>query len=92
MKPPVNPAIQAFMDNAIAKFSSEFTDTFFKFIENDRELLKQYLNLLGNNPLSLQDVNRQIPIVLMDRYELTNPNVGDVPATSKLIQTYTPLQ
>ena len=80
------------MNTAMAQFNLKFTDIFFKFIENDRELLKQYLDLLGNNSLSLQDVNRQIPIVLMDRYELTNPNVGDVPATSKLIQTYTPLQ
>lgn len=75
------------------KFEKEITDQIFLFIENDKELLKQYLDVLSENKdLSLGDVHRSIARMIANRYGLEKNGVEVNEPKSKLIQTYSQLK
>ncbi len=93
MTPPINPAVQAFMDIVLNQFEQDITDIVFNYIQNDRDLMKHYLTLLAdNNNLDLKSLNSQIPKVICQRYGLQNAGSGRRKATSLLMSTYTTLK
>ena len=53
--------LNEFFDNAITKFESNNIDALFCFIQNDRELMKDYLDLVASTR-DLGKVNRGIEI------------------------------
>lgn len=43
--------VKQFTDKVIAKFAEEITDQVFLMIENDKDLMKEYLDLVDKNSL-----------------------------------------
>ena len=49
-----------FMQKAVPLFKEQLTDIFFTFVQNDRELMKAYLDTVATTG-NLQSVNSHIP-------------------------------
>lgn len=79
-----------FCDKLITTFEKQITDNIFCFIQNDKELMKDYLNLVAKQG-NLGVVNRYIGKRIAERYNLQSKNLKGVP-TSNLIQTYSELE
>lgn len=78
-----------FLQTLFEKYESQITDNIFCFIENDRDLMKAYLDLVAEKG-DLQNVNFQISKAIGVRYNLpckAEENRVDSPK-SKLIQGY----
>lgn len=69
----------------------QITDEVFCLIENDRKLLKQYLELLADGHISLKAVNSHIAQEICRHYGLKSTRVVDKAPKSKLIQSFTEL-
>lgn len=74
-----------FTKKTLDRFSREITDQVFVFIQNDRELMHDYLNLLSNH--NLKNLNSSIAKAVKARYGLTNKTRKGIPKSS-LIQSY----
>lgn len=75
------------------KFEKEITDQIFLFIENDKELLNQYHDVLSESEArQLKYVHSNIAQMIADRYGLKNNGVEVKPTKSKLIQGYHQLE
>jgi len=59
-----------FTTKVLDRFTKEITDQVFLFIQNDKELLRDYLHLL--NDVKLNSVNSNIAKAVKGRYGLTN--------------------
>ena len=59
-----------FTEKVMDRFTKEITDQVFLFIQNDKELLREYLHLL--NETKLNSVNSNIAKAIKKRYNLTN--------------------
>lgn len=70
------------------KFEKEITDQIFLFIENNKELLNQYHDVLSEN----ENVNETIPRMIENKYGLEKNGVAVNEPKSKLIQTYSQLK
>jgi hypothetical protein len=81
--------IKEFLEKVIAEKNKRITDDFFLFIENDRELLKEYLYLVEKK--GLQEVNKQIAKGIEAEYNLNSFGENGEPE-SKLITTYSLLK
>jgi len=82
--------MENFCDKLFTAFEKQITDTVFCFIQNDKELMKDYLDLVvaqGN----LGYVNSHIAQEIAKRYGLHNTQIEGIP-TSNLIQTYSELE
>lgn len=79
-----------FTDELLAQFSKQITDSVFCFIQNDRALLKKYLDLVAEKGLQL--VNSHIAQAVAQQYGLTNSGVENKNPKSCLIQSYSELQ
>jgi hypothetical protein len=80
-----------FLNRLFEKFESQITDNIFCFIQNDREIIKAYLDLVAENG-NLQYVNSHIAQEITKRYGLeSTPNQNENP-NSSLIQSYTELR
>jgi len=75
-----------FMDKVFERFHTFITDEIFCFIENDKELLHDYLKLLENNKLNV--LNSNIAKAIKAKYGLKNQFEENVLPKSKLIQTH----
>lgn len=75
-----------FFDKIIKRFDEKITDYVFLMIENDKDLMKKYLDLVSES--SLKTVNQQIGRKVKTHYKLENETVESNPE-SKLIDTYT---
>jgi hypothetical protein len=73
-------------DEAIRRMNKKMTDEIFLIIQNDRDLMQEYLRAVESD--GLDTVNRTIGKKVKDFYEFEN---GDEESytLSKLIKTYT---
>lgn len=79
-------SIQVFAENVLSKFSKSITDKVFLLIQNDRELMYEYLRLVhAHGPDS---VNRQIGKEIKERYKLSNDVNRENNPASTLIQSH----
>jgi len=79
--------ITKFTDGLLDKISEELTDIVFQYIENDKELLKQYLDLVANTG-NLRVVNSNIAKAVRSRFNLKTNGSQKMNPKSKLIQSY----
>lgn len=74
-----------FAEKAIEKFTVDITDRLFLFIQNDKELMQDYLNLLGNEERRV--VNSGIAKAVKAKFSLQNIGESQTPK-STLIKTF----
>jgi len=79
-------AIKKFADKVLDKFSKEITDQIFLSIQNNRELMHEYLRLISEN--SIDTVNQQIGKAVKNRYKLNNTDSKQDDPKSTLIQSH----
>ena len=78
--------ISVFVDKVLNKFSDSITDHVFLTIQEDRELMLEYLRLISDT--KLDTVNQQIGRKVKERFRLTNePQRQDAPK-STLIKSH----
>lgn len=82
--------MNAFLNRLFEKFESQITDNIFCFIQNDKELMKAYLDLIAGNG-SLQYVNSHIAQEIAKRYGLKKNGTSNREPKSNLIQTFSEL-
>lgn len=85
-------SLKQFKEKALSRFTKEITDLFFCFIENDRELLQDYLRIIGEN--DLDTINQNLGRAVMEWFRLENRVKNSKPIInlrpkSKLIKNYT---
>lgn len=79
-----------FCDKLLAAFDNQITDSVFCYIQNDKELMKDYLHLIAEKK-NLGVVNRYIGKRIAERYKLQSKDLKGIP-TNNLIQTYSELE
>ncbi len=77
--------IDDFNQKTLDLFTQQITDEVFLFIQNNRELMHDYLNLVSKNDLNV--VNSGIAKAIKKRYSLENKDTKGNPK-SLLIQSY----
>jgi hypothetical protein len=77
--------IDDFTNKVLNSYSKEITDQVFLYIQNDRELMHEYLTLINSN--DIRYVNSQIAKAIKERYGLTPLENKGVPKSS-LIQSF----
>ncbi|MBU2492345.1 MAG: hypothetical protein KJ571_06930 [Bacteroidetes bacterium] len=82
---PTSP-ITAFAEKVLDKFSNEITDQVFLMIENNKELLQNYLEIVSNE--GLDNVNQTLGKKVKEYFKLENLEENQNPK-SKLIKSYT---
>ena len=70
------------------RFERQITDDIFCFVQNDKELMKAYLDLVAENG-NLQYVNSHIAQEIAKRYGLASTTNQTENPHSNLIQSYT---
>lgn len=82
--------LKDFISRVIAKKNKTITDEVFLSIQNDKELMQEYLHLVEKK--GLQTVNQQIGKGVKEKYSLENhTNRNDTPI-STLISSYQEFQ
>ena len=76
-----------FTNKVLDVFSKEITDQVFLTIQNDRQLMHEYLKLVGSKGLAV--VNQQIGKAVKRRFELANDVERQEQPKSTLIQSHT---
>lgn len=79
-----------FFTRAITKFENNQIDALFCYIQNDRQLMKNYLDIVAHEG-SLRDVNKYIAKQTATRYNTKAKEHGHKP-NSTLIQSYSTLE
>ncbi len=79
-----------FCNKLFTAFEQRITDNIFCFIQNDKVLMKEYLNLIAKQG-DLGTVNSHLAQEIAKRYHLQNKNLKDTPS-SNLIQSYSELE
>ena len=79
--------LQDFREKALTQFTREITDIFFCYIENDKELLQDYLRVIGREN-TLDNTNMTLGAAVKEWFHLENGDVNPNPK-SKLIRSYT---
>jgi hypothetical protein len=77
--------INTFAEKVLNMFSKEITDQVFLMIENDKDLLQEYLRLVSDH--KLDTVNQLIGKMVKIKYNLDNATREDNPK-SKLIKSH----
>ena len=80
-----------FLNRLFEKFELQITDNIFCFIQNDKELMKAYMDLVAENG-DLQYINSHIAQEIAKRYGLENIGPSDEKPNSNLIQTFSELR
>lgn len=80
-----------FLNLLFERFESQITDNIFCFVQNDKELMKAYLDLVAENG-NLQYINSHIAQEIAKRYGLENLRPSEEEPQSNLIQTYSELR
>lgn len=76
-----------FIDKVIAQKNKKITDEVFLLIQNDKELMKEYLDHVGKIG-NLKQVNQQIGRKVKEKYGLTNDEQRNTDPTSTLISSH----
>jgi hypothetical protein len=79
--------LQQFQDKALEQFTKEITDLFFLYIENDEDLMHDYLRVIGRES-DLDTTNKKLGETVKRWFKLENGEVNREPM-SKLIESYT---
>lgn len=79
--------LNEFKEKALAQFTKELTDLFFCYIESDRELLQDYLEVIGRSK-DLDTTNKYLGKAVKDWFDLQNDGINNEP-DSYLIRSYT---
>jgi hypothetical protein len=79
-------AIIAFADKVISQKNKSITDEIFLLIQNNKDLMQEYLRLVEGN--SLSSVNTQIGRHVKEAYKLTNAAERNDEPSSTLIKSY----
>lgn len=79
-----------FLTLMFERFEMQITDNIFCFVQNDKELMKAYLDLVAEKG-NLQYVNSHIAQEIAKHYGLENIGVSDEKPKSNLIQSFTEL-
>lgn len=77
---------EEFAQKVVEKFSEEITDSVFLYIENDKELMHDYLRLVSEK--DLDTVNKALGRKIKEKFGVENLDRSNNPK-SKLIQSYT---
>lgn len=78
--------IAKFKDKVMDKFGRHLTDAVFLMIQNDRELMQEYIELLNSNHKP-QAINSRIGKAVKEKYSLTNDERNEHPI-STLIKSH----
>lgn len=78
--------LKVFKEKVIEQFSSTITDNVFLMIQNDKELMKEYLLLLEKHKLNI--LNSSLAKEIKKRYNLENKDLKNKNPKSNLIQTF----
>jgi len=78
-------AVIDFADKVISQKNKSITDEIFLLIQNDRDLMQEYLHLVGEHKLNA--VNTQIGKRIKERYGLTDADRNKEPL-STLIKSH----
>jgi hypothetical protein len=79
--------LEEFQEKALKQFTKEITDVFFCYIENDRELMHDYIRVIGRDD-RLDNTNMNLGMTVKEWFKLENGEVNLQPK-SKLIESYT---
>jgi hypothetical protein len=79
--------LEQFQQKALSQFTKEITDIFFCYIENDKELMQDYLRVIGREN-TLDNTNMDLGAAVKAWFALENGAVNSNPK-SKLIRSYT---
>jgi len=79
--------LRQFQERALSQFTREITDLFFLYIENDEELMHDYLRVIGREA-DLDTTNKKLGEAVKSWFRLENGEVNQEPM-SKLIESYT---
>lgn len=87
-----NTNLEDYFNQLLVDFERQITDSVFCFIQNDRQQMKEYLDVIANTG-DLQKVNRQLAQTIERRYGLKGEGEMDKENNpqSTLIQSYTKL-
>lgn len=78
--------MEKFTDKVLDKFKKSITDGVFLFIQNDRELMQEYLKLVEQN--GVKTVNKYIGRRIKTDYDLTNDDQREESPRSTLIKSH----
>jgi hypothetical protein len=78
--------IKEFVDKVISCKNKSITDEVFLLIQQDRELMKDYLRLVETKGLDV--VNRHIGKMVMQKYTLTKADLRNGESESTLISSH----
>jgi hypothetical protein len=79
--------LNEFKEKALTQFTKEITDLFFLYIENDDELMHDYLRVIGREG-DLDTTNKKLGEAVKSWFRLENGEINQEPM-SKLIESYT---
>jgi len=82
--------MNVFLSMLFERFEKQITDNVFCFVQNDKELMKAYLDLVADKG-NLQYVNSHIAQEIAKRYGLESTSNQNENPNSNLIQSYTEL-
>ena len=82
-----NTPLQNFEEKALKQFTTEITDLFFLYIENDEDLMHDYLRVIGRE-CDLDTTNKKLGEAVKGWFKLENGEINREPM-SKLIESYT---
>ncbi len=79
---------QEIAKKAVSKMNKKITNEIFLIIQNDRDLMKEYLLAVENEDNTLQTVNQTIGMEVKKAYELVGNSIEENPSCT-LIETHT---
>ena len=79
--------LNQFQQKALSQFTKEITDIFFLYIENDKDLMQEYLRVIGRES-TLDNTNMALGAAVKEWFALAN-GVENSNPKSKLIMSYT---
>ncbi len=79
--------LKEFKEKVVEKFCATITDKVFLMIQNDRELMRDYLDIISQNN-SVANVNGQIAKEIKNQFKLKNKGLRNNNPESFLIQSY----
>ncbi len=80
------PTLDVFVKVLLERFSGEITDKVFLMIQNDRELMQEYLHLVHEN--GVKAVNTFIGKEVKSKYKLVNQSARQEEPKSILIKSH----
>ena len=79
--------VEEFKNQVLSQFTLEITDVVFQYIENDRDLLQEYLRVVGRAS-DIDETNKRLGKAVKEWFGLENGDRNHEPK-SKLIRSYT---